>query len=140
MRSQLAIAACIAFVFALAGPKTAIHAEDSLFQLREEVRTEDPPSPSRNQDGNRRATSYNPSSDPNNPDTSSDGWGEFLMPAIGVAGRWHLRHRKHQVVPVGLGPMQKAEWGETVGFALALDAGHCIEKLANLGNRGHFVP
>ena len=86
MRSWPAIAACIVFPLALDVFSTVARAEDSLSQLREEVRTEDPPAPSRERAEDRQATSYNPSSDPSNPDTNNDEWGALFLPALGVAG------------------------------------------------------
>jgi hypothetical protein len=85
MRSFLAITACVISQLALAPFSGVVRAEDPLSQLREEVRTEEPPAPSRDRADDRRATSYNPSSDPSNPDTSND-WSGVLLPAIGVAG------------------------------------------------------
>lgn len=86
MRSWLTVIACTASLFAFAWQTVPLRAEDSLSQLREEVRTEDPPAPSRDRASDRRATSYNPNSDPCNPDTHSDGWGELFLPAVYVTG------------------------------------------------------
>jgi hypothetical protein len=78
------------FVGAICGlallPAKRLVAEDSLLQLREEVRTEDAPSPARhNSDDDRRSASYNSSDDPSSPDYS--GWdGETFAAALGVAG------------------------------------------------------
>jgi hypothetical protein len=86
MRSWLLTITFAVSLFAFALSNSTLRAEDSLSQLREEVRTEDPPAPRRDRASDRRPTSYNPSSDPSNPDTHSDGWGDLLLPAIGVAG------------------------------------------------------
>src|SRR5438105_3763672 len=87
MRSLLATTACIASLLVLARPTTALRAEDSLSQLRDEVRTEDPPSPSRDRANDHRAASYNPSFDPSNPDTNSDNWDSaVILTGLGVAG------------------------------------------------------
>ncbi|MBC7853832.1 MAG: hypothetical protein IAF94_10380 [Pirellulaceae bacterium] len=86
MRSLVAKSAGITALLAIAWLTTDARAEDSLGQLREEVRTEDPPAPSRDRAEERQATSYDPYCDPSNEDTCSDGWGELLLPAFVVAG------------------------------------------------------
>src|SRR5436190_14036169 len=61
-------------------------AEDSLFQLREEVRTEDPSSPRQESDNDdRRESSYDPTCDPCSPDYCS-GDAEAWSAAAWVAG------------------------------------------------------
>jgi hypothetical protein len=86
MRSWLASNAGFIALFALAWSPAALRSEDAISQLREEVRIGDPPSPSREWANDRQATSYDPSTDPSNPDTHSDGWGELFWPAVVVAG------------------------------------------------------
>jgi hypothetical protein len=86
MRRVLKIIGSIAVLLVVSLPASISLAEDSLGQLREEVRTEDPPAPRRDRVSERRATSYNPSSDPYNSDTSNDDWGDLLLPAVTVAG------------------------------------------------------
>ncbi|MFN0018457.1 MAG: hypothetical protein ACKVP0_09375 [Pirellulaceae bacterium] len=86
MRSWQLTIAFAASLYALHLPTATLRAEDSLSQLREEVRTEDPPAPSRDRASDRRATSYNPNSDPCNPDTHCDDWGGLFLPAVYVAG------------------------------------------------------
>ncbi|MGI8978922.1 MAG: hypothetical protein ACR2FY_06835 [Pirellulaceae bacterium] len=86
MRYLLGRNACIFALLAFAWPTTVARAEDSLDQLREEVRTEDPPAPSRERANERQATSYDPYSDPSNPDTHDEGWAELFLPAVVVAG------------------------------------------------------
>jgi hypothetical protein len=58
-------------------------AEDSLFQLREEVRTDDPSSP-RPQKSPSRQQYYDGNDDCDS--CSDDGWGELFLPAVAVAG------------------------------------------------------
>ncbi len=86
MRSLPAIAVSFVSLLALAWSSAAVRAEDSLFQLREEVRTDDPPSSSDKKEDDRHATSYDPYCDPCDSDTHCDGWGDLFGPAIGVAG------------------------------------------------------
>lgn len=86
MRTVLKIVASIALLCVIPSSTAPSLAEDSLSQLRDEVRTADPPAPRRDRASDRRATSYNPSSDPYNSDTQSDGWGDLFLPAVTVAG------------------------------------------------------
>ena len=86
MRTVLKIVASIALLCVIPSSTAPSLAEDSLSQLRDEVRTADPPAPRRDRASDRRATSYNPSSDPYNSDTNSDNWGDLLLPAAAVAG------------------------------------------------------
>lgn len=62
---------------------SAILAEDSLFQLREEVRTDDPSSPKQSKSPSRQSY-YDGNDDCDS--CSDDGWGELFMPAVAVAG------------------------------------------------------
>ena len=87
MRSRLAMAACIVIQLALLALSGAARSEDSLTQLREEVRTDDPPAPSRDRASDRRGSSYNPANDPSNPDLNNDEFeSEVFMTGLGVAG------------------------------------------------------
>src|SRR3954463_2127695 len=67
---------------------TTMMAEDTLSQLRDEVRTDDPPDAgSSKPTEDRRATSYDPQTDPYNSDVNpDDGWGDLILPALCVAG------------------------------------------------------
>lgn len=86
MRSWPTTAAGIVPLLMLGAFCGTARTEDSLIQLREEVRTEDPPAPRHDRASDRQATSYNPANDPSNPDYNQDDWGGLLLPAVAVAG------------------------------------------------------
>lgn len=87
MRSSVVIATLAAFLLFL----QRAHAEDTLFQLREEVRTADPAAPEESwrekAREERRATTYDPADDPYNSEAvTDDDWSTLYAPALFVAG------------------------------------------------------
>ena len=79
--------ACVVVLAASICSPIAATGEDTLFQIREEVRTGDPSAQDDDRQSDwRHATSNDyPSSDPADAFNDDDGWGDLILPALGVA-------------------------------------------------------